>query len=85
MFARSTSDRITDSATETATRGGERLLEAFREMPSTAYLAAMGASIAASLALMVAGRERAEHWSLFLGLWAPTILNLGLYSRLRNR
>jgi hypothetical protein len=84
MFAQSTSRRFMDTAAEQATTGGERVLEAFREMPSAAYLAALGASIVASLALMVARRERTKHWGLFLGLWAPTILNLGLYSRLRR-
>jgi hypothetical protein len=60
------------------------LLDTFEQLPPGVYLAAMAASVAASMALMFAGRERGRHWSLFLGLWAPTILNLGLYSRLRR-
>ncbi len=82
-FGRSPSRKMMDRTTETAQTGLEQLLNTFEEMPPTTYMAAVGASILASAALMLLP-QRARHWSLFIGLWAPTILNLGLYSRLRR-
>ena len=83
-FGRSTSQQLLKTTTETAETGMERVLTAFEEMPPATYVAAVGASLLASAALMLLPRERSRHWSLFVGLWAPTILNLGLYSRLRR-
>jgi len=82
-FGRSASQRMLKSTTEQAQSGLEQVLNAFEEMPPSTYLAAVGASIAASALLMLLP-QRTRHWSLFVGLWAPTILNLGLYSRLRR-
>ena len=90
-FGRSSTQRVMDTVTEKAQQAREmmpeattNLLDTFEQLPPGVYLAAMAASVAASMALMFTGRERGRHWSLFLGLWAPTILNLGLYSRLRR-
>jgi hypothetical protein len=67
-----------------ATSALESALDAFQYMPPAGYLGAMAGSVALSLALMLVPNERAKHWALFVGLWAPTILNLGLYSRIRR-
>ena len=48
-------------------------------LPSDLFLWAAGGSVAASLALQLAGRR---HASLFVGQWAPTLLILGLYNKL---
>jgi hypothetical protein len=49
------------------------------KLPSDTFLWLAGGSIAASIALKMAGRE---HDSLFVGQWAPTFLILGLYNKL---
>jgi hypothetical protein len=49
------------------------------KLPSDTFLWAAVASIGASLALKVAGRD---HAALFVGHWAPTFLILGLYNKL---
>jgi hypothetical protein len=49
------------------------------KLPSDTFLWAAGGSIAASLALKMAGRDRD---ALFVGQWAPTLLILGLYNKL---
>jgi hypothetical protein len=75
---------------ETAKETGSQVLEtadeltsapirAGEQIPAKLYLAAVGGSIFASLALFLAGRTQA---SLFVGLWAPTMLNLALVSKL---
>ena len=48
-------------------------------VPSEAFLYAAGGSIALSLALKLAGRDKD---ALFVGQWAPTFLLLGLYNKL---
>ncbi len=52
------------------------------EIPSEAFIAATGASIALSLLLYATGRKQGAQ---FVGLWAPTIINLGLFLRLLRR
>lgn len=49
------------------------------QTPSKVYIAAVAGSILASLGLFLAGRTAA---GIFVGLWAPTILNLGLFNKL---
>lgn len=49
------------------------------KIPSSTYLAATGISVLASMALFFSGRKMA---SLFVGLWAPTILQMGVYNKL---
>ena len=83
-LGRSRFGKVLESTTGTASGGLQRVLDAFDEMPASAHLAAIAGSIALSAALMLATRERGKPWGLFVGLWAPTILNLGLYTRLRK-
>ena len=49
------------------------------KVPSSAYLAAAVGSMAASAILKAVGKE---HWSLFVGQWAPTLLIMGFYNKL---
>lgn len=55
------------------------ILDGMERMPSTVYYAGVLASIGLSIALFLSGRK---HSAIFVGLWAPTILNLGLYNKL---
>lgn len=48
-------------------------------VPSLWFLGAAGASVAASLALKIAGYDKTAN---FVGQWAPTILLLGIYNKL---
>jgi hypothetical protein len=66
-------------ALETADELASAPIKVAEDTPAKLYLAAVGGSIAASLMLFLAGRKQA---SLFVGLWAPTILNLALVSKL---
>jgi hypothetical protein len=52
------------------------------DIPTEAYLAATGASILLSLVLYLTGKKQAAQ---FVGLWAPTIINLGLFAKLLGR
>jgi hypothetical protein len=82
---------------ETMEKGASRMEEAPRQVgestsmdavmrgmsavPSMVYYGGMAGSIAASLALFLLGRR----WtSLFVGLWAPTIMNLGLMNKMQR-
>ena len=49
------------------------------KLPSDLFLWAAGVSIAGSLALKLAKRERDAE---FVGLWAPTFLLLGVYNKI---
>ncbi len=49
------------------------------KLPSDLFLWAAGASIATSLVLKMAKRERDAE---FIGLWAPTFLLLGVYNKI---
>ena len=51
-------------------------------VPTEVYLAATGASILLSLFLYLTGKKQAAQ---FVGLWAPTIINLGLFAKLLSR
>lgn len=57
----------------------EHTLERAEEIPAETYVAATGASILLAIALYISGRKQA---ATFVGLWAPTIINLGLFLRL---
>lgn len=59
-----------------AAQEGLRLLE---NIPAPAWMAVSFMSIIASAALYATGRKWA---ALFVGLWPPTIVNLGLFARL---
>jgi hypothetical protein len=49
------------------------------KLPSDTFLFAALASMGASLALGIAGRDKA---STFVGQWVPTLLVFGLYNKL---
>jgi hypothetical protein len=49
------------------------------QIPSTGYLGAAIASMAASAVLKLAGKDE---WALFIGQWAPSILIMGVYNKL---
>lgn len=49
------------------------------KLPSSVYLVAMLGSVAASLVFYMAKKKDA---SLFVGLWAPTLLQFGIYNKL---
>ncbi len=57
------------------------LMETVENLPSTVYYGGVFGSILLSLALFFSGKRLA---GIFVGLWAPTILNLGLYNKLLN-
>ncbi|HTK95402.1 MAG TPA: hypothetical protein VL382_07160 [Terriglobales bacterium] len=49
------------------------------KIPSSGYLGAALAAMAASAALKVAGKDE---WALFVGQWAPAFLIMGIYNKL---
>ena len=53
--------------------------DVMKEIPSTPYLVAVAGSIVGSAALFLSGRR---NWGLFIGLWAPTLLNFALMNKL---
>lgn len=55
------------------------VLESIENLPSSVYYGGVFGSIILSLGLYFSGRRQA---AIFVGLWAPTILNLGLYNKL---
>lgn len=55
------------------------VLESIENLPSSVYYGGVFGSIILSLGLYLSGRRQA---GIFVGLWAPTILNLGLYNKL---
>ena len=57
----------------------DEILEGIEKMPSTVYYGGVLGSIVLSIALFASGKRET---GIFVGLWAPTILNLGLYNKL---
>ncbi len=57
----------------------EEILETIENLPTSVYYGSVAGSIALSLALFFTGKRQE---AIFVGLWAPTILNLGLYNKL---
>ena len=57
----------------------EDILETIENLPTSVYYGSVAGSIALSLALFFTGKRQE---AIFVGLWAPTILNLGLYNKL---
>jgi len=55
------------------------ILDTLENLPSSVYYGGVLGSIALSVALFVSGKRET---GIFVGLWAPTILNLGLYNKL---
>lgn len=63
-------------------RRNDTPLEMAEELPAETFIAATGISIVLSLILFGTGRKQAAQ---FVGLWAPTIINLGLFLKLLRR
>ncbi len=57
----------------------KRAIKQAEEMPSNAYMGAVLGSMALSALLFMLGRR---NLAIFVGLWPPTILNLGLFTKI---
>jgi len=57
----------------------EDILDTMENLPSSVYYGGVLGSIVLSVLLYLSGKREA---GIFVGLWAPTILNLGLYNKL---
>ena len=57
----------------------EDILETVENLPSSVYYGGVFGSILLSLGLFFNGKKQE---AIFVGLWAPTILKLGLYNKL---
>ncbi len=68
--------------TEPGSRLTRMIEEQTSKVPSDAFLWAAGAAIVGSLVLHVMNRR--EH-SNFVGQWVPTLVALGLYSKLARK
>ena len=55
------------------------ILESIENLPSSVYYGGVLGSIALSVFLFMSGKRET---GIFVGLWAPTILNLGLYNKM---
>jgi len=60
-------------------RHSDTPLKMAEDLPAETFIAATGLTIALSLVLFATGRKQAAQ---FVGLWAPTIINLGLFLKL---
>lgn len=49
------------------------------KIPSSTFLVAMAASVLASVSFYIAGKKDT---ALFVGLWAPTLLQFGIYNKM---
>ena len=64
---------------ESAVQPVEQFFESMENIPSSTYYMALAGSVALSLGLFMSGRR----WeSIFVGLWAPTLLTAGLFYKL---
>ena len=57
----------------------DELFKKIEDVPSEFYYAGVLGSILLSIGLHFAGKK---HEAIFVGLWAPTIFNLGLFTKL---
>lgn len=57
------------------------ILESIENLPSRVYYGGVLGLITFSVFLFVSGKRET---GIFVGLWAPTIHNLGLYNKLRR-
>jgi hypothetical protein len=55
------------------------ILESIENLPSSVYYGGVFGSILLSIALFLTGKKQE---AIFVGLWAPTIFNFGLYNKL---
>lgn len=65
-----------------ATTDSSKPMKMAGDIPNEAYMYATGVSILLSIFLYATGRKQGAQ---FVGLWAPTIINLGLFLRLLQR
>lgn len=65
-----------NQAAESIDRPADAIAE---KIPSAPYFAVTVGSILLSAGLFLSGRRTA---ALFVGLWAPTVLNMGMYNKL---
>jgi len=64
---------------ESAQKMIEQPMEKLENLSPTAYLVGVLGSVLLSLGLYASGRR---HLGIFVGLWAPTILNAGLFAKM---
>lgn len=64
---------------EAAEKMVQQPMQKLENISPSVYFAGMAGSIVLSLFLFLAGKRQ---WSLFVGLWAPTILNMGLFNKI---
>lgn len=64
---------------ESAQKMIEQPIEKLENISPNVYFAGVLGSILLSLGLFLGGKRQ---WSLFVGLWAPTILNAGLFAKM---
>lgn len=69
--------RMIDEATETVRRSP--IARTTQRVPTDVFLIAAGGSVVGSLVLKLMGRHRDAE---FVGHWAPTLISLGLLSKL---
>ena len=55
------------------------ILETVENLPTSVYYGGVFGSILLAISLFLSGKKLE---AIFVGLWAPTILNLGLYNKL---
>lgn len=55
------------------------ILESIENLPSSVYYGGVFGSILLSIGLFLSGKKLE---AIFVGLWAPTIFNFGLYNKL---
>jgi hypothetical protein len=70
--------RTDEMASEFMGRAGE-FQEQIEKLPSSFYYWAVIGSIAGSALLLLMGKSRL---AMFVGLWPPTLLNLGLFNKI---
>lgn len=84
-FRTNVGSKLDDIASEAEMKSGEegaftsKVEKLTAALPSTTWLALAGGSIAAAIALKIAGRN---HASLFAGMFAPSLLLIGVYNKL---
>ena len=57
----------------------DEIMESIENLPSSVYYGGVFGSILLSIVMYMMGKKQG---AIFVGLWAPTILNLGLYNKL---
>ncbi|NDD91878.1 hypothetical protein EBZ37_07310 [bacterium] len=63
-----------------ASRVSRQIAEGAQKLPAGSFVAAAGISALASLVLATSSRQKS--WASFVGLWAPSLLLMGIYAKL---